>query len=310
MAREHSALLRPALALLALPPIMGALAALFAQRVELQWAQTLLMFLSSAFALMGVGALPTGGRINGVTGWLDAWRAPRVGATTTSTAQDRYATRLGSVLVALAALCALPLAFGGVHAAQLLVGLGLVVAALYIFDEARRRIAPLDELIAALCLGPGLVALTVAIHGRPMNWLLWLVAVAFGCMALVVIEGRRLRATDAATAGERRTLVRLLGVRAVIVVAGVALAGGFALTVAISAGKTGFPGALLALTALPSALLGLSGLALSEYAPARRVAAAQLTRAYTWFGLALAIGIALTVVVQSVTGAFVHLLGG
>lgn len=310
MLRDHPALLQPTLAPLALPPVLGALAALVAQHVELQWAPVFFTLLSSLLALTGIGALPSGGRIDGVTGWLDAWRSPRAGADASATARDRFATRLGSALVALAVLSALPLAIPSAHVAKLLIGLGLAEIALYTLDAVRRRIAPLDEVIAAMCLGPGLVALTIAAQGQQMSGLYWLIAEAFGCMALVVIEGRRLRAADAASDLERRTLLSVVGKRSALGITGLALAGSFALAVVISVGKTGLPGALLALSALPLSLVGLSGVAISYYLPARRVAATQLARAYMWFGLALATGIALTVIMQGFTRSIVRLFGG
>ncbi len=53
------------------------------------------------------------------------------------------------------------------------------------------------KLLAALSLGPGLVALTVLTQGQAMTALDWLIAVIFGCMAFGVIEGRRLGASTA-----------------------------------------------------------------------------------------------------------------
>ena len=142
-----------------------------------------------------------------------------------------------------------------------------------------------------------------------MSELDWLIAAAFGCMALAVTEARRLRAPDSASEHEGRTLLRLLGKRGALWVAGLALACGFALAVVISAGNGGLPGALLALTALPLSLIGLSGVAISSYPPARRVASDQVARAYVWFGLALATGIAFTVLMQGLSRAIVQLLG-
>jgi 1,4-dihydroxy-2-naphthoate octaprenyltransferase len=312
MLRDQPALLRAGLAPLTLPPILCALASLFAQRVEIQWASVVLTLLASVLALMGVGALPSGQRLGDARAWVTVWRPQRAGAAASMTAQERYAARLGSVLLALAALFAAPVAFSGAGAAWLLVGMGMAVVALYASEAVRRRIAPLDEIIVALCLGPGMVALTVAAQGQRMSGQDWLIAIAFGCMALALIEGRRLRASDAKglESHGRRTLVHLIGKRGAIRVAGLALLVGFAVVVLISGVRSGLPGALLALTAAPLSLSGLSGLAISYYPPARRTAATQLAQAYGWFGLALATGIALTVVAQSFTGAIVRALGG
>ena len=88
------------------------------------------------------------------------------------------------------------------------------------------------------------------------------------------------------------------------------MAVGFALAVALAVAPPTLPGALLALIAFPMALVALSGLGASRYAPSRQLAAAQLTRAYVWFGLALTAGIAATLIVQGFIGAFVHSLIG
>jgi hypothetical protein len=84
----------------------------------------------------------------------------------------------------------------------------------------------------------------------------------------------------------------------------------YTLVLVLSVPKAGSPGALLAFTSLPIALIGLSGVAVSQHAPARRIASQQLTRVYIWFGLALAVGLALTVVGQNVTALIVRALGG
>jgi hypothetical protein len=63
-------------------------------------------------------------------------------------------------------------------------------------------------------------------------------------------------------------------------------------------------------TTVPVALIGLSGLIVSRYSPARWAAANQLAQAYLWFGLALAAGLALTVVARGITSAIVRTLGG
>jgi len=80
--------------------------------------------------------------------------------------------------------------------------------------------------------------------------------------------------------------------------------------VIIAVPRGGWPGALLALTSAPLALVGFSGLAASMYAPARRVAARQLLRAYLWYGLALAVGLGLTLIAQEIIQTTVKSLGG
>lgn len=311
MLADQPTLLRSALASLAIPPILTAIASLFAEQVELQWTPVLFTLLSSVLALVGIGALPSNHRPGDVKTWAAIWRPSRAGAALPMTPQERFAARVGSALLAFAALFAAPVAFSAASAAWLLIGMGVAVLALYALDSVGRWIAPFDAVVAALCLGPGLVALTVAAQGQRMSGQDWLIALAFGCMALAVIEGRRLSVSGVADIEARHSaLVHLFGKRGVVGGAGLALAGGFALVVAISVTRPGLPGALLALTALPLSFMGLSGLAVSYYPPARRTAAKQLAQAYGWFGLALATGITLTVVAQSVTGVIVRALGG
>ncbi len=107
-----------------------------------------------------------------------------------------------------------------------------------------------------------------------------------------------------------RTLASLIGARWALLVASGAMAVGFALVVLMSLLPPTLPGALLALIAAPMALVALTGLGVSHFAPSRRVAAFQLMRVYTWFGAALIIGLVLTFLVQGFIGALVHSLLG
>jgi 1,4-dihydroxy-2-naphthoate octaprenyltransferase len=311
------ALIRPALLPLAAPPVLCAIALLFAQGVAIHWMVAAFTLASGLLALAGVSALVAGRRLGAATADDDEWSPLRLEADTRTDAQradaaalQLFATRLGAALLALAALCALPVALRGAIPAALVGALGVAAIALYGVDIVRQRIAPLDEIIAPLCLGPGLVSLTIVAQGQRMNARDWLVAAAIGCMALAVIEGRRLRATGAETAVARRTLASLIGPRNAVILVGIALLASFACALGVAMPKSGLPGALLALSALPAALIGLSGLAVSRYTPARRAAANQLAQAYSWFGLALAAGLALTLVARDLTGVIVRALGG
>ena len=314
MLKDNSALLRPELAALALPPVLCALALLFAHGVEIQWAPAIFTLLASIFALAGIGVLTTRARdaedsMPEVT-WSPLRPAAPMPAAAASAPTDRqrYASQLGLALLGLAALCALPVALRSGAAALLVVALGLAVVALYAVDAVRSRIAPLDELIAPLCLGPGLMGLTIVAQGQRLVGQDWSVAIALGCMALAMAEGRSLRMLEGQP--RRRTLATLIGQRGAVAVVGAALLVSFIVAVAISVSGSGLPGALLALTALPIALISLSGLVVSVYAPARAAAATGLAQAYGWYGLALAAGIIMTVIAQQITGAVVRALGG
>lgn len=307
--RGHFALLRSPLTLLPAPPVLCAAVLLYARGATPAWGPVVLTLVSGTLALMGVGALPMRRQAT-PEALREAWRPQARGRVKPMSASDRYATRLGSALLALAVVCAAPLAFASRGAMWLLVGFALVVLLFYSANGVRPLLTPIDEVIAALCLGPGMVALTALAQRATMTPRDWLIAVAFGCMALGVLEGRRLSESPKETALRGRTLGARIGLRRALQVAGGAMALGFALVVALAVTPPTLPGALLALTAFPMALVALSGLGASRYAPSRQLAAAQLTRAYVWFGLALTAGIAATLIVQGFIGAFVHSLIG
>lgn len=311
--KDNSAFLRPEMAALALPPVLCALALLFAHGVEIQWARAIFTLLASACALTGIGVLAAQARDAEGSTEEATWSplrpaAPMPSEVASASASRLYANRLGLGLLGLAALCALPVALSSGAAALLVIALGLAMVALYAVDSIRSRIAPLDELIAPLCLGPGLVGLTISAQGQSMVSQDWAVAIAIGCMAFAMVEGHHLRELEREP--NRRTLATLIGQRAAVIVVGVAVLVGFAVAVGISVMGGGLPGALLALTTLPIALISLSGIAVSEYTPARAASATGLAQVYSWFGLALAAGLTMTVIAQQITGAIVRALGG
>jgi 1,4-dihydroxy-2-naphthoate octaprenyltransferase len=296
------ALIRPSLLAFVAPPVLSALALLLVHQAEVVWSVAVFTLLASLFAVAGAGALIAGRRLSADGESPDA-----------NAERQRFAQRLGATLLALGAMCAFPVALTGSAATWLVGALGVGVIAFSVTDALRERIAPLNEILASASLGPGLVALTLVAQGQRMNAQDWLVALAIGCMALAALVARRLRevgATDPMGASARRTLVTLLGPRRATILTGVALFASYALALGIAIPKTGASGALLTLTSLPIALVGLSGLAISEYDPARRTAASLLARAYAWFGLALALGLTLTVIAQGITAAIVQALGG
>jgi 1,4-dihydroxy-2-naphthoate octaprenyltransferase len=324
---DSVALIRPALMALAAPPVLCAIALLAAQGVAIRWLLAALTLVASLLTLAGIGALTSARRSMTVEhDEDDEWsplrpvaptradeQAPQVGADTA--AQRSFAQRLGLALLALAALCALPIVLTGTIAAALAGALAIVVLALYGVDVMRQRIAPLDEMLTPLALGPGLVSLTIVAQGQRMNLQDWLVAAALGAMAFAVIEGRRLRevsatgTTDVERSHTQRSLATLVGPRAATRLIAVALLVSYILALGIAAQQNGWPGALLALISLPTALIGLSGVALSHFTPARRAAARQLAWAYLWFGLALTVGLALTLLAQNIISAITLALG-
>lgn len=301
-AGASDASIRLELALLAAPPVLCAAAMLFIQRAPINWLVVVCELLAAASALLGIAALAS------------AHRLP-------SAAEGRRqsATTQGVALLALAALCALPILLGGTLAALLALALGIVAFLLYGVEGVRSRIAPLDALLAALGLGPGLFCLTILAQGQRFTRAEWLVAIALGGMTFAVVAGLSLRGAAATDRGSAtvvedsrapRTLATVIGSRAASIIIGLAVLVSYAVVVVIAVPRGGWPGALLALTSAPLALVGFSGLAVSAYAPARRVAARQLLRAYLWYGLALAIGLGLTLIAQQIIQATVKSLGG
>lgn len=290
------------LAALAAPPVFCALALLFVQQAPVNWLVAGSELLAAMLALLGIAALASTHRLPPDT-----------------EGRRQAATSLGVTLLALAALCALPILLSGMLASLLALALGVVAFLLYGVDSVRPRIAPLDELLTPLCLGPGLFCLTILAQGQRIARAEWLVVIALGGMAFAVVAGLRLRGARVAERDVAqvvddvhtpRTLATVLGSRGASALVGIALLVSYAVVVVIAVPRGGWPGALLALTSAPLALLGFSGLAASAFAPARRVAASQLLRAYLWYGLALAIGLALTLITQEIIHATVQTLGG
>jgi 1,4-dihydroxy-2-naphthoate octaprenyltransferase len=275
---------------------------LFVQRAPINWLVVVCELLAAASALVGIAALAS------------AHRLPSAAAK-----RRQSATTQGVTLLALAALCALPILLGGRSAALLAPALGVVAFLLYGVEGVRPRIAPLDTLLAALGLGPGLFCLTILAQGQRFTRAEWLVAIALGGMTFAVVAGLSLRGAAAIDRSAMqavedvqapRTLATVIGSRAASALIGLALLVSYAVVVIIAVPRGGWPGALLALTSAPLALVGFSGLAVSSYAPARRVAARQLLRAYLWYGLALAVGLTLTLIAQQIIQATVKTLGG
>ena len=278
------------------PAVICAIALLIAQGAPIHWLGATSELFAAVFALAGIAA------------FFQARHTPVEQASL-----RRSAMTLGGAWLVAAAVCALPMLLSGMPAALLALALVAIAALLYGADVVRPRIAPLDELLTPLCLGPGLFALTIVAQGQRFTRADWLVVGALGGMAFAVIVGLRMRAVvpaDDQKAHAGRSLATLFGARVACALIAIALIASYALIVAIAVPRGGWPGALLALTSAPLALVGFSGLAVSSYLPARKSAARQLMRAYLWFGLALAVGLALTLVAQQIIQAMTQTLGG
>lgn len=321
-------LIRPRLLPLVAPGVLCALATLLVEHRDVNWFIAICTLLACLFALAGVGALLTSGRLSiappDASYPLLRRRFGEAHSVQSGRADDAlhtYAFRLGWALIGLAVVCSAPIIFAGPTPAMLVMGLGLLSIALLAFDFVRHWMAPFDELVGPICLGPGLVLLTIGAQGYRMSLLEWGVAVALGCVALAFIEGRQLRADlpdgpddahaveSAYTPGAGRSLAMLFGRKTAIVVAAGALTMGYGLAFALSLPKVGAPGVLLAVTSLPVAVIALSGLATSDYEPTRRAASNQLVGVYCWYGFAMAVGMVLTVLGEYVTTIIMRAIG-
>lgn len=289
---------RPQLAPLALAPVVSALALLLAQGVAPAWSGGLAALGVALFAQAGASAL------NEAPFGLGLRRSRRDDA--------RVALGLGIALLLIAALCGLPLALAGGAPVVVVGALGLVAIALATVEAARRVVAPAGEALAALALGPGVVSLTILGQGRPMNPAAWLVAAAYACFALAALTGRGLRRLTGDEERGGRTLVGLLGARGATALLAVSVVAAYLLALALAAPTTSLAlyAAPLALASLPVAALGVTGLWVSHYVPARRRAAGALVAAYTWFGVAFTTGLLVMAAVGSVSALIVGAFGG
>lgn len=321
-------LIRPRLLPLVAPGVLCALATLLVEHRDVNWFIATCTLLACLFALAGVGALVSSGRLSvappDASYPILRRRFGEVNSAQPGWADDAlhtYAFRLGWALIGLAVVSSAPIIFAGPVPAMLVMGLGLLAIALLAFDFVRHWMAPFDELVGPICLGPGLVLLTIGAQGYRMSMLEWAVAVALGCVALAFIEGRQLRAelpdrADNAlsvdseyTPGAGRSLAMLFGRKVATLVAAGALTIGYGLALALSLPKVGAPGVLLAVTSLPVAVIALSGLATSDYEPTRRAASNRLVGVYCWYGLAMAVGMVLTVLGEYITTIIMRAIG-
>ncbi|HEX8983085.1 MAG TPA: prenyltransferase [Ktedonobacterales bacterium] len=328
MLRQNVDLIRPQMAPLVAPGILCAVATLLVEHRSVNWFIAICTLLACLFAQAGVGALNSSERLNFAP--PDASYPAlqrRFGAVFGSDqgqagdALHTFAFRLGCVLIGVAVVCSAPIIFAGPVPAMLVMGLGILAIALLGVDFVRHWMAPFDEFVGPICLGPGLVLLTVGAQGYRMSMLEWGVAVALGCMALAFTEGRRLRVdlpdpADKAqsvdseyTPGASRSLAMLFGRRVATMVAATALVVAYGFSIVLSLPRVGAPGALLAITSLPVAVIALSGLATSDFEPTRRAASNRLAAVYSWYGLALAVGMAFTVLGEYITSIIMRAIG-
>jgi hypothetical protein len=182
--------------------------------------------------------------------------------------------------------------------------LGLVALALMALDIAptfvRVSIPEFVTLAARLILAPalvglGLVVVTAQTQGARVTYGLWLLGFTMSLLAFAAELARMAAASQLAERG-----VAFWRRPAPYLALALALAGILTVWVALPRGAP--HGLLLALAALPLALVAVTGLGRSTFVPARRWAARRIGTVYTYVGLALTVG-ALTSAAASVAVA-------
>lgn len=204
---------------------------------------------------------------------------------------QRTAISGGVVLLVVGSLCGLPVALAG---GPLVWGgglLALVCLGVYARFSVAVRMTAVGEVLAAAMFGPLLgiaVALSQVHHVPPIIWLLGL---ALGLLAFAVALTVDLRDAPQHDAEGRRTLVTLLGERGAAMSCALSMFGSFVLIV-LAALPLGTPhGALLALLALPAALIAGTSVLMARPGVPRQFAAREVLRLYSLVALWLAVGL-------------------
>jgi 1,4-dihydroxy-2-naphthoate octaprenyltransferase len=204
--------------------------------------------------------------------------------------------RASMLLLALGAVAGIPLVIAGGAFVAFLGVAGLLATFIYSSTTYAFKRTPLGDLLILLALGPGIVAtILLAAHRVPSPGDLGL-AVALGFFALAPVEALHLRDLEHDRTYRRRTLATLLGARRARALYGVCILAGcvFLLLAALPAGQP--HGALLALLALPSAAIPLTGSWVAGPVLARTPVVAQAVRAYIVTGVWLLLGLILNLI--------------
>ncbi len=204
------------------------------------------------------------------------------------------ALRVSVVTLALGALAGAPLILAGGWPVAVLGALGIAVAFLYSATAYALKRLPLGDVAVLLALGPGVMIATIFSQRKTRTLPELLVSGGLGCFALAVALISHLRDPRADVANNYRTIVLLAGERATRLLCGAALLLAFALVVVAALLPGAEHGALLAVVALPGALVALSGAAQASSLPTRQMAFNRALRAYATYALALVVGLALT----------------
>lgn len=214
------------------------------------------------------------------------------------------ALRVSVITLAVGALVGVPLILAGGWPVALLGALGVAVAFLYSATSYALKRLPLGDLAVLLALGPGVMVATILSQRKTPTVPELLVAVALGCFALAVTLISHLRDPQADVANNYHTIVRLAGERTTRLICALAVGAAFALVIVAALLPGAEHGALLAVVALPGALVAFSGAAQASSLPTRQMAFTRALRAYATYVIALIVGLAVTGAVFRV----IHLL--
>ncbi|HUY75565.1 MAG TPA: prenyltransferase [Ktedonobacterales bacterium] len=216
------------------------------------------------------------------------------------------ALRVSVITLAVGALVGVPLILAGGWPIAVLGALGVAVAFLYSATSYALKRLPLGDLAVLLALGPGVMVATILSQRKTPTIPELLVSVALGCFALAVTLISHLRDPQADAANNYRTIVLLAGERTTRLICGAALIAAFALVVVAALLPGAEHGALLALVALPGALVAFSGAAQASSLPTRQMAFTRALRAYAIYAIALIVGLALTGAIFRVIHLLTH----
>jgi hypothetical protein len=215
---------------------------------------------------------------------------------------------VGACLLVVAALATLPLLASAAGTTLALGALALVVTALdlppAIFHLRPPRAVPLiaRRALAPVLLGLGLVLVTALTQRARLNTTLWLLGVALSLLAFAAIQAHGMVVNDAIPDPKAPWLRP-----PVLLAAALALAGALMIAAALPAGAP--HGLLLALGALPVALVAVTGLWRSTFIPARAWAAHRIGTVFTLVALALIAGALASAMVAAAGAALATALG-
>jgi hypothetical protein len=214
---------------------------------------------------------------------------------------------LSGVLLVLAAVGAVILA----QHATLVIPLGIVAVALLALNllpiYTSIQVPDIVKLPARLALAPaligiGLFVITASAQSARMTTAMWLLGLVMSLLACAAELANVMASETSVEQGSSRWL-RAWPLLALALL----LSGAAVVWVALPLGEP--HGVLLALLALPTALVAVSGLAHSTYLPARTWAARRIGAIYTYVGLAITVGALASFAVGAAVDALTRSLG-